>query len=54
MWWGFIVNLVFVYPVIEMVEEWRLRRSAEKEPRGNAEAGSIRPPTGRHVRPMGN
>ncbi len=33
MWWGLIVSLVFVYvyPAIEMVEEWRLRRSAEKD-----------------------
>src|SRR5229473_8084448 len=33
MLWGLIVSLVFVYvyPAIEMVEEWRLRRSAEKD-----------------------
>jgi hypothetical protein len=33
MWWELIVSLVFVcvYPAIEMVEEWRLRRSAEKD-----------------------
>jgi hypothetical protein len=35
MWWGLIVSLVFVYvyvyPAIEMVEEWRLGRSAEKD-----------------------
>src|SRR5712692_7494402 len=33
MWWGLIVSLVFVYvyPAIEMVEEWRLRLSAEKD-----------------------
>jgi hypothetical protein len=33
MWWGLIVSLVFVYVyrAIEMVEEWRLSRSAEKE-----------------------
>jgi hypothetical protein len=32
-WCGLIVSLVFVYvyPAIEMVEEWRLRRSAEKD-----------------------
>jgi hypothetical protein len=32
-WCGLIVSLafVYVYPAIEMVEEWRLRRSAEKD-----------------------
>ena len=31
MWWVFMVSLVLTYPVIEMVEEWRLHRSAEKD-----------------------
>ena len=31
MWWAFMVSLVLTYPVIEMVEEWRLHRSAEKD-----------------------
>jgi len=32
-WCGLIVSLafVYVYPAIEMVEEWRLRRSTEKD-----------------------
>jgi hypothetical protein len=30
-WYGLIVSLAFVYPAIKMVEEWRLRRSAEKD-----------------------
>jgi len=32
-WCGLIVSLafVYVYPAIEMVEEWRLRRSAAKD-----------------------
>ncbi|SRR6266403_1576444 len=31
MWWGLVVSLVFLYPVVEMAEEWRLRRSADKD-----------------------
>jgi hypothetical protein len=31
MWWTLIFGLVLAYPAIEMVEEWRLRRSAEKD-----------------------
>ncbi len=31
MWWGLIIGLVFTYPAIEMVEEWRIHRSAEKD-----------------------
>jgi hypothetical protein len=28
---GLIVSPVFTYPIIEMIEEWRLRRSAKKD-----------------------
>ena len=31
MWWGLLVSLVFAYPAIEMVEEWRIHRSAKKD-----------------------
>jgi hypothetical protein len=31
MWWVLIINLVFLYPVVEWVEEWRIRRSARKD-----------------------
>jgi hypothetical protein len=31
MWWAFIVGLVFAYPIVEMVEEWRQRRSSIKD-----------------------
>jgi hypothetical protein len=31
MWWGFLAGLVFVYPVIELVEDWRLRQAAARE-----------------------
>jgi hypothetical protein len=31
MWWVTIISLVLAYPAIEMAEEWRLRRAAEKE-----------------------
>ena len=31
MWWGIIIGLVFTYPAIEMVEEWRIHRSGEKD-----------------------
>ncbi len=31
MWWGLIISLVFAYPVIEIVEEWRIHRSAKKD-----------------------
>jgi len=30
MWWELIVSLVLAYPAIEMVEEWRLHRAAQK------------------------
>ena len=54
-WCGLIVSLafVYVYPAIEMVEEWRLRRSRRERPRANAHARSLRPPMGRHSRSMG-
>jgi hypothetical protein len=31
MWLGLIVSLVFTYPIIEVIEEWRIRRSSEKD-----------------------
>jgi hypothetical protein len=31
MWWAFIITVVLVYPAVEMVEEWRLHRAAEKQ-----------------------
>jgi len=31
MWWGLIISLVLAYPAIEILEERRLRRSAEKD-----------------------
>ena len=31
MWWLVGVSLVLCYPVVEMAEEWRLRRRARKE-----------------------
>ncbi len=31
MWWGLIACLVFVYPVVEAVEEWRLNRAVRKK-----------------------
>jgi hypothetical protein len=54
-WCGLFVSLafVYVYPAIEMVEEWRLRRSRRERPRANAHARSLRPPMGRHWRSMG-
>ena len=54
-WCGLIVSLafVYVYPAIEMVEEWRLRRSRRERPRANAHARSLRPPLGRHSWSMG-
>ena len=31
MWLGLIVSLVFTYPIIEVIEEWRIQRSAKKD-----------------------
>jgi hypothetical protein len=31
MWWALVVGLVLGYPVVEMAEEWRLRRWARKD-----------------------
>jgi len=31
MWWVLVVSLVLGYPVVEMAEEWRLRRWARKD-----------------------
>jgi hypothetical protein len=30
-WWGFLISLVLAYPAVEMAEEWRIHRSAEKD-----------------------
>jgi hypothetical protein len=53
-WCGLIVSLafVYVYPAIEMVEEWRLRRSTEKD-LAQKRMTQLRPPMGRHSRSMG-
>jgi hypothetical protein len=42
MWWAAVVSLVFVYPLVEMAEEWRLHRWARRdlaEMRRHAAAG---------------
>ena len=31
MWWGLLFSLVFLAPAIEVVKEWRLHRSADKQ-----------------------
>jgi hypothetical protein len=31
MWWALTVSLVFLAPIVETVEEWRLHRGAEKD-----------------------
>ena len=31
MWLGLIVSLVYTYQIIEMIEEWRIRRSAKRD-----------------------
>jgi hypothetical protein len=31
MWWGLIISLVFIAPVIEAIEEWRLHRGAQRD-----------------------
>jgi hypothetical protein len=31
MWWVLVVSLVLGYPIVEMAEEWRLRRWARKD-----------------------
>jgi hypothetical protein len=31
MCWALIVSLVFIAPIIETVEEWRLHRGAERD-----------------------
>ena len=31
MWWGLIISLVFVAPVVETMEEWRLNRAAQRD-----------------------
>jgi|ERR1700687_146202 len=31
MWWGLLISLVFLYPEVELVEEWRLCGSAKKD-----------------------
>jgi hypothetical protein len=31
MWWGLIVSLVFLAPIVEAVEEWRLHRGAQRD-----------------------
>jgi len=31
MWWGLIVSLVFLAPIVEAVEEWRAFIVARKE-----------------------
>ena len=53
MWWTLIFGLVLAYPAIEMVEEWRLRRSAEKDLAEMRRRTRLRPPVGRYARSMG-
>jgi hypothetical protein len=31
MWWAICTSLVLCYPVVEMAEEWRLKRWARRE-----------------------
>jgi hypothetical protein len=31
MWLGLLVSLIFTYSIVEMIENWRLRRSSERD-----------------------
>jgi hypothetical protein len=31
MWWGLIISLAFLAPVIETIEEWRVNRGAQRD-----------------------
>jgi len=31
MWWALIVSFVFIAPVVETIEEWRLHRGAQND-----------------------
>jgi hypothetical protein len=31
MWWSLLISLVFLAPVVETIEEWRLNRGAQKD-----------------------
>jgi hypothetical protein len=31
MWWGIIFSFLFLAPVVEIVEDWRLHHSADKQ-----------------------